>query len=116
MGERSWSPQLATSPISHKMPRFSSGKDYTLVCIMGGALLELVHSRKGTMVKRLSVESPRFSLLYLSGQRRERREEERVRRFRVERVKEGDREEKGMRGGVNGSSPRSPLHPFPRVY
>ena len=30
-----------------------------------------------------------------------------MRRFRVERVKEGDREEKGMRGGVNGSSPRT---------
>ena len=117
MGERSWSPQLATSPISHKMPRFSSGKDYTLVCIMGGALLENSTFKERHDGQNDCLESGRFSLLYLSGQRRERREEERVRRFRVERVKEGDREEKGMRGGVNGSSPRSrPLSTFEKFH
>ena len=82
MGERSWSPQLATSPISHKMPRFSSGKDYTLVCIMGGALLEIVHSRKGTMVKRLSRKSAIFPFIPVWTEKREkgRRENEAVSR------------------------------------
>ena len=76
MGERSWSPQLATSPISHKMPRFSSGKDYTLVCIMGGALLELVHSRKGTMVKQLSQKSAIFPFIPVWTEKREKRRRE----------------------------------------